>query len=95
MRLFGTPRIVTARRLTCNFQNWRPGRLAKSELGFCDSVTRRKLITRPGKPDAEFALPESDKSLHCREMLLRADSVEKVASLKWLQICQNTNDIFD
>jgi len=24
-----------------------------------------------------------------------ADSVEKVASLKWLQICQNTNDIFD
>jgi hypothetical protein len=24
-----------------------------------------------------------------------ADSVEKVASLKSLQICQNTNDIFD
>jgi putative membrane protein len=24
-----------------------------------------------------------------------ADSVEKVASLKWLQICQITNDIFD
>jgi hypothetical protein len=23
------------------------------------------------------------------------DSVEKVASLKWLQICQITNDIFD
>jgi hypothetical protein len=23
------------------------------------------------------------------------DSAEKVASLKWLQICQNTNDIFD
>ena len=29
------------------------------------------------------------------EVTLRADFVEKVASLKWLQICQITNDIFD
>jgi hypothetical protein len=28
-------------------------------------------------------------------LVLLTDSVEKVASLKWLQICQITNDIFD
>jgi hypothetical protein len=32
---------------------------------------------------------------NCQAPSRRADSVEKVASLKWLQICQITNDIFD
>ena len=39
--------------------------------------------------------PTSDVWLRRSELALRADFVEKVASLKWLQICQNTNDIFD
>jgi len=41
------------------------------------------------------AFPESDQIAFIRKSSLWADSVEKVPNLKSLQICQNTNDIFD
>jgi hypothetical protein len=37
----------------------------------------------------------SDMIVLRSEVTLRANSVEKVANLKSLHICQNTNDIFD
>ena len=68
----------------------------------CTEVSQPMSLLGHSRPMHSVAVPinvrcysNSDIILRRSEVTLRADFVEKVASLKWLQICQNTNDIFD